>query len=238
MKTKQITSVLAFTLVTAAILAVHSQLFAETTNDFSVERLVSLSIPSCRLQMDDLGKPHAIVSAAGEVLNLTTAAQETPAPTNSVIGYWFSSSMNFLSRQNIKVTTHEQAEATIQLLHAIWRSPDFVKQKIYHAHPIDVGWLVEVEHDFTNYPGNVRVIHPYELLVDGGHNVVQLRERCYSYPGSALVYTNTVISVYEREIKLDGGRNYPEELFKELRNAWARENEQRATKPSQIQKGE
>jgi hypothetical protein len=188
------------------------------------------------LQLDDAKKPQAIVSGTGESLDLAQAARENPEPSNNVAGYWFSPSMNFLSRQNIKVTTPQQAVGTVRLLHAIWRGPDFVKEKIYNARPIDGGWLVDVDHDFTNYPGNVFVIHPYELLLDSGHNVVQFRERCYDYVGSARVYTNTIISVYEREVKVDGGRNYPEKLFEELRKSWTREKEQMATQPGQNKK--
>ena len=115
--------------------------------------------------------------------------------------------------------------------HAIWHGPDFVKHKIYHAHPFDDGWVVEVEHDFTHYPEMVRAVHPYELLADGAHKLTQLRQRCYPYSGSARVYTNTVISLYEREIRLNGGRNYPEVLYRALRDAWDKEKAQVTNKP-------
>jgi hypothetical protein len=64
---------------------------------------------------------------------------------------------------------------------------------------------------------------PYELLVDGAHRVAQMRERCYSFRGSATIYTNTVISVYEREKKIQGGIYYPEVLENELRKVWEQE---------------
>jgi hypothetical protein len=80
-----------------------------------------------------------------------------------------------------------------------------------------------VEHDFTNYPGRIQAIHPYELVQERGDSVVQVRQRCYAYPGGVRTYTNTIISVYEREIKRNGGRDYPETLEKELREAWKRE---------------
>jgi hypothetical protein len=64
---------------------------------------------------------------------------------------------------------------------------------------------------------------PYELLVDSRWRVTRLRERCYYFPGSAVVYTNTVSSVYEREKTNQHGLYYPEALEKELRKAWEAE---------------
>jgi hypothetical protein len=101
-----------------------------------------------------------------------------------------------------------------------------VQQKLYKARQFRGGWVVEVEHDFANYPSSVQQINPYELLVDSEDRVSQFRQRCYAYRGSAKVYTNTVISVYQRELKRDRGRNYPEHLFEELQSAWEREKNQ------------
>ena len=83
----------------------------------------------------------------------------------------------------------------------IWRGADFVNQKIYNALPFDGGWVVEVINSgATNRPADVTALPPYELLVDAGQHVLQIRERCYPYLGSAGVYANTVRTVYEREI--------------------------------------
>ena len=124
----------------------------------------------------------------------------------------------------------------IQLWHAFWRGPVFVQQKLYEARPFPGGWVVHVDHNFTEYPGNIQYIKPYELLVNGNHRLTQLRERCYQYLGSEAVYTNTVVSVYEREKKIRGGINYPEVLEKELQKAWKRENEQATNKSAQNQR--
>ncbi len=199
---------------------------AAVTNDFSVGHLAHVYVPQCVIATNHAGTPKALVSPSGEVLDLLAAARENPMPSNNVAGYWFSPTMDFLSRQKVQVASPGQAVAVVQLLHAIWRGPDFVREKIYRARRIDLGWLIEVEHDFTNYPGNVFSIPPYELLVDTRHTVLQMRQRCYDYPGSVKVYTNTVSSVYEREIKANRGLNYPEALFKELREAWEREKKQ------------
>lgn len=80
-----------------------------------------------------------------------------------------------------------------------------------------------VEHDFTNYPGNIMATMPYELVIGENQMVQGFRERCYHYLGSSEVYTNTIITVYEREIRLNKGRNYPEALFVELPQAWEKE---------------
>lgn len=212
-----------FTVLVAFLVAVPRQAHAETTNAPSLQQLVTFCVPGARLQVDDAGKPRALVSAADGVLDLTGAAKENPAPRDNVIGYWYTPTMDFLSRQKVKIASPDQAVGAVQLLHAIWHGPDFVKQKIYHARPFDGGWVVEVDHDFAHYPGMIQEIHPYELLVDGAHKLTGFRERCYHYSGSARVYTNTVISVYEREVHVNGGRDYPEVLEKALREAWEKE---------------
>jgi len=116
-----------------------------------------------------------------------------------------------------------EATEAIRLLHLIWRGPRFARQKLYQAREFDGGWVVEVDHDFTHYPGSVQAVMPYELLVDDAHRVAQMRERCYFFRGSARTYTNTVISVYEREKKIQGGIYYPEVLEEELRKVWEQE---------------
>src|SRR4051794_30652171 len=127
-------SVLRFALTAASLLVVPGQIVAANTNDFSLlQHLARLYVPDCRLRLDEAGKPQAIVAPAGELLDLTAAARENPAPTNTVIGYWFSPSMGFLARQKITAATPEQAVGVIQLLHAIWRGPAFVRQKLYQA---------------------------------------------------------------------------------------------------------
>jgi len=140
--------------------------------------------------------------------------------------------MDFLSCQKIKINPATDAAGVIQLLHTLWRGADFVRQKLYQARPFDGGWVIQVEHDFTNYSGSIQEIMPYELLVDQNHSLTQLRQRCYYYQGSASTNTNIVITVYEREKKIKGGINYPEALEKELQKAWKKEKDaQPKTKP-------
>src|SRR6266571_243632 len=136
--------------VTAAILAGSVPLFADTTNKYDLRVLAQRHLPGCQFRVDATGKTEALVSATGEVLELATAARDHPQPANGVIGYWFSPTMSFLSRQKPKVATPEEAVGLVQLMHALWRGPAFVQQKIYNARPFDSGWVIQVEHDFTN----------------------------------------------------------------------------------------
>jgi len=209
------------TLLSAFLLA-GLQSLAGATNDVALEVLVSRYLPACHLD----GNRKILKSDAGEILDLAVAAHENPNPRDDVIGYWYSPAMDFLARQKIKAASADQAIGAVQLLHAIAQDPKFVQQKLYKARQIPGGWIVKADHDFANYPGSVQEINPYELLVDSQEEVSQFRQRCYAYRGSAKVYTNTVISVYQREIKRDGGRNYPEHLFEELQSAWEREKNQ------------
>ncbi len=72
----------------------------------------------------------------------------------------------------------------------------------------------------------IRAVQPYELLVDDEERLVQLRQRCYTYLGSASVYSNTVSSVYEEQKSVRGGVNYPEVLRVKLRKAWQEERKE------------
>jgi len=72
---------------------------------------------------------------------------------------------------------------------------------------------------------------PYELLVDAGRRVAQIRQRCYAYAGSPAVYELTVRAVYEREIKLNGGINFQAMVEKELAKEWEKEKEQKMLQP-------
>ena len=198
---------------------------AQATNDPMVlSRLAGYFAPSLRVLMDAGGKPRSIISSTGETLDLAKAEKENPMPTNSLIGYWFTPTMDFLSKQNLEAATPEQAYGIIQLFHAMCQGEsNTVRQKIYKARKFEDAWVVDVQHDFKNFPGNIMEIQPYELIVNNSNRVQRLRQRCYHYLGSRRVYTNTVTTVYEREIKRDNGRNYPEKLFDELRDAWEKE---------------
>lgn len=214
----------------AVILSGLSSLQAETTDKLDFKSLVQQYLPECQVRVDSSGKPQSLMSATGEVLDLTEVPKENP-DSSPMAGYRHSPAMDFLGRQKIKVKTAQEAAGVIQLWHMLWRGPDFVQQKLYEARPFDGGWVIRTEHDFTKYPGRIQQMMPYELLVDRDHRVTQFRERCYYYRGSATVYTNTVISVYEREKNIKGGVNYPEVLEEELRKAWEKEKGQTITKP-------
>jgi hypothetical protein len=184
--------------------------------------LIRRQLPESHLQTNATGNPSVLVSGSGELLDLAKVARENPEPADGV-GYRESPAMQFLSRQAISAATAAEAADAVRLLHALWRGSGFVRQKVYEARPIEGGWVVRVEHDFTNYPGSVQSLMPYELLVDSHQRVTRLRERCYYFPGSAVVYTNTVRSVYEQEKTNQNGLYYPEALEKELRKAWEAE---------------
>jgi len=124
----------------------------------------------------------------------------------------------------------------IQLLHVICHNPAFVNQRLYLASPFEGGWVVEVGQELTNSAGIVPVMPPYELLLDDSQRVTQIRERCYPYVGSARVYGNTLRSVYEREVKLNGGGNFQKVIEKELAQAWEAEKAQKPIKPAQAPK--
>ena len=209
----------------------------DPTNGIGLKPLARQYLPGCAFEPPAAARPRALVSATGETLDLLTAARENPEPRKGA-GYWLTPTMTFLSKQHIEVGTSNDAVGVIQLLHVIWRSPDFVKQKTYNALPFDGGWVVEVASSATNLPGNVQALPPYELLVDASQHVVQIRERCYPFIGSARVYDNTVRSVYEREMKLNGGRNYLAVLQQELAKAWEMEKAQKTIKPAPAPKKE
>ena len=145
--------------------------------------------------------------------------------------------MEFLSRQRIPAGSTNDAIGVIKLLHVIWRGPEFVKQRMYEALPFEGGWVVEVGPgvtNLTNRPGKVVLpMQPYELLLDDSQRVVKIQQRSHPYRGSARVYANTVRTVYQREMRLNGGVNYPEMIAKELAQAWELEKAQKPAKPAQ-----
>jgi hypothetical protein len=201
------------------------------TNGIDLKQMARQYLPGCSFKPAAAQKPRELVSATGETLDLMAALREKQEPRKSA-GYWLTPTMAFLGRQGIEVGTTNDPAGVIQLLHVICHGPDFVKQRIYSAFPFEGGWVVEVDPQPTNRPGKVQALPPYELLVDAGQRVVQIRERCYPYSGSARVYDNIVRSVYEREMKLNGGRNYAAALEAELAKAWEMEKAARAVKPA------
>jgi len=73
---------------------------------------------------------------------------------------------------------------------------------------------------------------PFELQMDSNSVIVQFRERSYDYPGSPGVYTNTLTSTYNREVKIDGGLHYVDVIRGQLANAWKNEQRQTTDSPS------
>jgi beta-lactamase regulating signal transducer with metallopeptidase domain/biopolymer transport protein ExbD len=187
----------------------------------TLDAWVRTCLPGCTLRQDDEGKPIAVVSPRGETLALADAAKHIR--TRGVIGYWSTHGTQFLSAQKLTVRSAEDAAEAISLLHVLSHGPEFVRRKIYKPHRIPTGWVVEIDHDLARSPGMIRHIEPYELLVDSEQRLVRLRQRCYTYHGSESVYTNTVVSVYEKEKNNRGDPDYPEVLREELRKAWEQE---------------
>lgn len=189
------------------------------TGEIDLRELVATLLPNHRLRLDDQDAPTALVSPESGELKIPAGGDVEGGP----IGYWVSPAMTFLSDARTDVSDAAAAARLIQLLHALCKGPDFVRQKIYRPRAIDNGWLVEVDHDFENFPGMIPFIHPYEILVDEDNRVTSLRQRSNVYLGNAEVYVDTITTVYEREVRVNGGRNYPEVLDEELKQAWARE---------------
>lgn len=154
------------------------------------------------------GQLVALVTRRGERVDLTEVIKEHPTPSSKRdIGYWFTPTMDWLGGQNIRVTTAFEAKDVVRLWHTLWQGPSFAPQKNLRSRRFGLAWVVTVEHDFTNYPGNIRVTRTYELAVNENYVLQSFRQRCFHYPGSAQVYTNTVQTVYDREISLNKGRN-------------------------------
>jgi hypothetical protein len=216
-------------LAAAMLLAIPFRSVAAATNESELKQLVKQYLPGCALQPG--AKPRTLVSASGETLDLMTAGRENVQPRKGA-GYWLTPTMTFLSKQQMPAGSAEEAAAVIKLLHVIEHGPSFVKQKIYFPVSVDGGWVVEVGHDSAKYPGVVPALPPYELLVDAGRHVSQIRERCYPYSVSPRIYGNTVRAVYEREMKLNGGINYSQVVLKELAKAAEAEKAQQTAKPA------
>lgn len=219
------------------LLSGQFRLAAATTNGVELRQWVRQYLPDCKLQPDSAAKPRTLVSPTGEVLDLMAATRENPELRKGA-EYWKTTlTMNFLSRQRILAGNTNDATGVIKLLHVIWRGPDFVKQRMYEALPFEGGWVVEAKPgaaNLTNRPGNaVLPMQPYELLLDDSLRVVKIQQRSYPYRGSARVYADTVRTVYEREMRLNGGVNYPQMIEKELAKAWELEKAQKTAKPAQ-----
>ncbi|MFC1451783.1 SUMF1/EgtB/PvdO family nonheme iron enzyme [Verrucomicrobiota bacterium] len=102
------------------------------------------------------------------------------------------------------------------------------------SHEVPVGQWDTVyhwatNHDFKRYPGMIEHVQPYELLVDTEHRLSQLRQRCYTYLGSASLYSNTLTSVQERVKRNGRGITCLEVLDEELRRALVKEQNEMPT---------
>jgi len=215
-------------LAAAVLLAIPMRSEAGATNGPELKQLVKQYLPGCALKPEKAARPRTLVSAAGEQVDLLAALRENPEPKKKKAGYWLTPTMTFLSKQRISVGTANDAAAVIQLLHVITRGAEFVQEGTYSAIPIEGGWVVEAARESAKSPA---ADPPYELLVDASQHVTQIRERCYAYRGSARVYEDTVQAVYEREMKRNGGINYPQEVVKELAKAWEKEKAQKTMPP-------
>jgi hypothetical protein len=237
---------LASVLVTAIFLTPSSPLPAQPADvsvvnvtidpgpDFStLNQLVTNQLPDCyfRTTAGCSANFYSLVNSGGNSVSVLAAHPEMPQPVTNAIGYWDSPIMNFLARQKIKTATADDAIHSVQLYLSLWQGTDYTRQKLCHARRFDDRWVVEVEHDFTNFPGQILAITPFELQVNVDSRIIQFRERCYDYLGSAAVYTNTLTTAYQREVKIRNGLGYPEAADRELRAAWKNEQEQLLNSP-------
>jgi hypothetical protein len=218
-----------FPLLAAILLCAQFRSVAAETNGIELKSLVQRCLPGAHYIPAASAKPRTVVAASGDSVDLMTALRENAEPRKGA-GYWLTPTMKFLARQGIAVTNTNDAAAVIQLLQALTRGPDFVNQNNYRAIAVAGGWVVEVEHDFVKYPEKIPAMPPYELLADAAQHVTQIRERCYPFLGSPVIYDQTVRTVYEREAKLNGGNNFEKTVEMELAKEWEREKAQKTIK--------
>jgi len=217
---------------TVAAVAAHDATSEAGQDPETLEAWVRTCLPGYVLRRDDEGKHTAVVSPAGEILDLTDAGKYIKS--QAITPYWSTHGMVFLSKRKLAASSAKDAARVVKLLHALSHGPTYVRKKIYRPRRIPSGWVVAVDHDFKRYPGMIRSVQPYELTVDTDERVVQLRQRIHTYRGSASVYTNTVMWIYERERK--DRRSYIRLLDEELWRAWEREQKaDRTQKPDSHQ---
>jgi hypothetical protein len=216
-------------LLTALVFSHQGWAEAAGTVGTNLQQFVQQSLPGGRLLPEGSPKPRTLVSPSNEPLDLMTALRENSQPRKGA-GYWATPTMRYLNRQHISITNANDAVAVVQLFHALTRGAKSVNQNIYNATAVEGGWVVQVESKSPATEGRSAVIPPYELLVGAGRTLVELRERCYLYLGSPVVYDRTVRAVYEREVKRDGALNFQSAIEKELATEWEKEKAQRIDK--------
>ena len=225
-----------FVLATAFLLAAAFCSPAAKTNDLELAQLVSQYLPGCTLQPAPPARPLALIAPSGDGLVLANAAREN-AENKKGLGYWVTPTMAFLGRQRIAVSTPADAAGVIKLVHVIWRGPEFVKQKIYNAIPVEGGWIVEVGRVVTNQATQLSTVaeamQPYELVTDSAGHVTEIRERTYPYTGPTARYGNILRTVYTREMQRDKGAHFASEVEKELAKTEAAEKAEKAAKSAQ-----
>jgi hypothetical protein len=218
-----------FPLIAAILFSTQFGSVAAETNGIELKPLVKRCLPGARFVPAAPAKSRMVVAASGDSLDLMTALRENAEPRKGA-GYWLTPTMKYLGRQGMAVTNANDAVAVIQLLQGLTRGFPFVNQNTYRASAVAGGWVVEVEHDSVKYPEKVPAMPPYELLVDAGQRVTQVRERCYTFLGNPVIYDQTVRTVYEREVKLNGGFNFEKTVEKELAKEWEKEKAQKMIK--------
>jgi len=219
-------------LIIAVFLAASIGLAAAGPEGAELKRLVDKFLPGCQVQYDSEGKPKAVSSPDGEFLDLKGGLMGAGRllPTGPL--YQSSLAMEFFRRQNVKARSEDEAVSLIKILDELgWGKS---KMKEYAARRFDGGWVIlstgeligDVGRGITNYPSVWLVIPPYELLVDAKQNVIRFQYRSYAYPGSASVYSNTVVSV-NRTVAMIPNLLYHHMVMRdELRKAWEKEKEQ------------
>jgi hypothetical protein len=197
----------------------------QTINLAEIEPLLTNEIPRGVLLESCSGAFYSLANPRGDQVQIPTGAPETPQPVTNAFGYLDSPTMNFLGRQKMKATNEQNAVTAVQLYLSLAHGTDYMRQKLYHARRFDDCWIVTVDHDSKNHPGNVQAVMPFELQVDSDSSIAQFRERRYNYPGSARMYTNTVRAVYKREKQIQAGRFDRETFDRELEKAWQKEQD-------------
>ena len=225
-------------LIIVVLLAASIGLAAAAPEETELKQLVDKCLPGCQVQCDAEGKPNRVGSPAGEFLDLAGAGRLLPT------GPLYSSSpaMEFLRRQNLKARSEDEAVSIIKLLDELCWTPS--KMKEYAARAFDGGWVIlgtgepigDAGRGITNYPSLWLYIPPYELLVDAKQNVTRFQIRSYAYPGSASVYSNTVLSVNRTVAMIPNLPHHHMVMCDELRKAWEKEKELQQSLPADAAK--
>lgn len=196
---------------------------AETQKWRSIEnpkQLVARLLPQIQVQYDAQNRLIAVKDENGNAFDLSTFGHPVFSGND---GYWSSPAMKVAGEISSKITKASEAEDVIAALHTIGQGAGYVKQKRYRAHRFKGAWVVETDHDFKNFPGNVMYVHPYEIELDDQDHIARIQQRMY-YLGSPSVYRQTWASTLRKQKSVPNGMNsFHEVLEHNLHVAFAKE---------------